>query len=61
VSEQKKGRALFIQEKMDIIANMDDIEETCASHAVRLGIVPLAFNTTVNLLKPSGNFTYHQV
>jgi hypothetical protein len=47
----KKGKAFSIQEKMDILAQVDAYKETCAALAARLGTVPSTLNAIVKSRK----------
>lgn len=47
MSEPKNRKAFSIQEKMDIVAQVDASKEACVTLAARLGIALSALNTIV--------------
>jgi transposase-like protein len=49
--EPKTRKAFSIQEKMDILAQVDANKETCVALAARLGIAPSTLNTIVKSRK----------
>jgi hypothetical protein len=49
--EPKKRKAFSIQEKTDILAEVDADKETCVALAARLGIAPSTLNTIVKSRK----------
>jgi hypothetical protein len=49
--EPKNRKAFCIQEKMDILAQVDANKETCVALAARLGVVPSTLNTIVKSRK----------
>jgi hypothetical protein len=49
--EPKKGKAFSVQEKMDILAQVDANKESRETPAARLGIAPSTLNTIVKSRK----------
>jgi hypothetical protein len=49
--EPKKRKAFSVQEKLDILAQVDANKETCVALAARLGIAPSTLNTIVKSRK----------
>jgi hypothetical protein len=58
MTEPKKRKAFSVQEKMDILAQMDANKETRVAMAARLGILSSTLNTIVKAGKTPKSVTH---
>jgi transposase-like protein len=59
MTEPRKRKAFSIQEKMDILAQVDANKETRVALAARLGIAPSTLNTVVKAGKAPKSVTHN--